>query len=452
MIGDIHGNLPALEAVLEDAKRRKAEAIWCLGDLVGYGPFPDEVVRVVRRRFLLTIRGNYDTKVLRVPSRDEDWFREKGNHKALAFSWAWENLSPESREHLEALPETLRLAVGRWKILLVHGSPESPREHLDPKTTEERLASLGEQCGADVVCCGHSHVPFSRRVGDRIFINPGSVGRSDDGDPRATYALVSFRRNEVAATFLRVPYDVESLAEAVLQKGLPEVFAQMFLQGVPLDQVRENGAGDGDSPVRRRILAAGTRYVEDSVQHHQLHVARLALLLFDRLQSLHGLDENERRLLEYAALLHDIGWVGGGTSHHKRSSRLVMEDLTLPLARRQRRMVAAVARYHRGGMPSGRHAVYRVLGDEDQRTVAALAALLRLADAMDASHRDLVEDLSCTVEPHEVVIWGTPKDFPETEDGEESVGSQEQAAVLKKRKLFRICFGREVALRWVPRS
>ncbi|HQK26250.1 MAG TPA: metallophosphoesterase family protein, partial [Synergistaceae bacterium] len=136
VLGDIHGNLPAMEAVLRDAKQRRAASVWCLGDLVGYGPFPDEVVAAVREGFILSLRGNYDSKVLRIPTRDPAWFREKGEEKARVFSWAWEHLSPGSREYLASLPESLRLTVEGYGVLLVHGSPASPREHLSPDTPE----------------------------------------------------------------------------------------------------------------------------------------------------------------------------------------------------------------------------------------------------------------------------------------------------------------------------
>jgi len=128
LIADIHANLPALEAVLAHARKRKVQAVWNAGDFVGYGPFPDEVVRRVRAEKALSIAGNYDLKVLKAdrPPRGKD----KAPEKRYAFKWALDNLSPESREHLASLPRELRLNVAGWRVLLTHGSPESPKERL----------------------------------------------------------------------------------------------------------------------------------------------------------------------------------------------------------------------------------------------------------------------------------------------------------------------------------
>jgi len=440
VLGDIHGNLPALEAVLRNARQRRADAVWCLGDLVGYGPFPDEVVALVREGFLLSIRGNYDSKVLRVPSRDPAWFREKGEEKAQSFAWAWEHLSACSREYLSALPETLRLTVAGHRVLLVHGSPASPREHLAPDTPGERLAALAEECGADVVLCAHSHIPFARRGGRTLFINPGSVGRPDDGDPRASYALVTFRRHGVEPTFHRLDYDVERCVEAVRAQELPEEFVRIFREGRSLDRVREISELPPVHSVRQQLLVAAEKYVD--MREHHLQVTRLAGALFDGLASLHALGSEERDLLEYAALLHDIGWCEGRSGHHKWTQKLVMDDNALPFSRRQRRMVACVARYHRRAFPDARHDLFGSLAEEDRRKVSVLAALLRISDALDASHLDLVEDLSCEVTPEKIFLCCTAGQPPQGED----------EALARKSALFRSLLDREVELKWTLRS
>ena len=439
VLGDIHGNLPAMEAVLRDAKQRRATSVWCLGDLVGYGPFPDEVVAAVREGFILSLRGNYDSKVLRIPTRDPSWFQEKGEEKARVFTWAWEHLSPESREYLASLPESLRLTVEGHRVLLVHGSPASPREHLSPDTPEERLAALGEECGAAVVLCAHSHIAFARRGGKTLFINPGSVGRPDDGDPRASYALVTFRRPEVEVAFHRLPYDVDRCVEAVRAHGLPEDLARIFREGRSLDGIRESDPPSGDV-VRRQVVAVAEKYVD--MREHHLQVASLALALFDGLGELHALGEEERGLLEYAALLHDIGWCEGRARHHKWTEKLVMEDDALPFSRRHRRMVACIARYHRRAFPEASHETFGALAEEDRKKVRALAAILRLADALDASHLDLVEGLSCQVGPEKVLVTCVAGQPPQGED----------EAWARKGALFRSFFGREAELRWTLRS
>ncbi|HZW02461.1 MAG TPA: metallophosphoesterase family protein, partial [Anaerolineaceae bacterium] len=164
LIGDVHGNLPALEAVLRHAAEHGAEAVWNAGDLVGYGPFPEQVVRRLQKDSVINIQGNYDRKVLQVPEKAEKWSRTKDPEKWFAFRWAYDRLTPESRAFLAGLPVEQRIALEGWSILLVHGSPASQDEHLYPDTPEERLQELVDLARADVIVCGHSHQAFQRSV------------------------------------------------------------------------------------------------------------------------------------------------------------------------------------------------------------------------------------------------------------------------------------------------
>jgi putative phosphoesterase len=245
LIGDVHANLPALEAVLEHARRRDVEAIWNVGDFVGYGAFPDEVVKRLRKENALSIVGNYDLKVLRFKKKRKKWRKSKHPHKFLAFQWARENLSKKSRKYLRSLPQERRLRVEGWHILLTHGSPASCEEHLTPDTPEERLRELARLADADVVICGHSHQPFVRQVNGVRFVNTGSVGRPDDGDPRACYALLYLGPQRFEVHHYRVEYDVERAVAAIRQHELPEAFAQMMLQGCALEAVLEAPARGG---------------------------------------------------------------------------------------------------------------------------------------------------------------------------------------------------------------
>ena len=237
LIGDVHANLPALEAVLAHARDRGIEAIWNVGDFVGYGPFPDEVVQRLRQEGALSIVGNYDLKVLKFEKKKEKWRRTKRPEKLLAFQWAHDHLSRESHSYLRSLPKELRLHVESRRILLTHGSPASNEEPLTPGTPEERLRELAQGADADVIVCGHSHQPFAREVHGVWFINTGSVGRPDDGDPRACYGFLQITPEHVRVRHYRVEYDVGRAAAAVRERNLPEAFAQMILQGRSLDDV-----------------------------------------------------------------------------------------------------------------------------------------------------------------------------------------------------------------------
>jgi putative phosphoesterase len=244
LIGDVHANLHALEAVLLHASDRGCKSIWNIGDFVGYGAYPDEVVKLLRRVKAVSIIGNYDQKALKVNKKQTEWAAAKVPQKWLAFQWAYDHLSSSSRKYLKRLPENRRLKAKGWEILLTHGSPASPDEHLSPDTPEDRLRELAKMAKADLIICGHSHQPFSRWVGDVLFINTGSVGRPDDGDPRATYAVLKLKRKMVEVRHYRIEYDVDQAAGAIRSNHLPEEFAQMLLQGRSLDSIEHLVSGD----------------------------------------------------------------------------------------------------------------------------------------------------------------------------------------------------------------
>ncbi|GAB4540966.1 MAG: metallophosphoesterase family protein [Anaerolineae bacterium] len=248
LIGDVHANLPALEAVLAHASQQGVQETWHVGDFVGYGAFPDEVVRRLQGEAVISIVGNYDLKVLRFKKKGDKWRKSKRPEKWLAFKWAYENLSEESRQHLRSLPQEVRLDVAGRRVLLTHGSPASNEEHLTPETPEERLRELAHMAHADVVICGHSHYPFTRQVDGVWFINTGSVGRPDDGDPRAAYAVLHLEPEGLVAHHYRLEYDVSQAVAAIRRNGLPEAFAQMVLQGRNLDAVLPGAGAEGSAP------------------------------------------------------------------------------------------------------------------------------------------------------------------------------------------------------------
>ncbi|MBN2473737.1 MAG: metallophosphoesterase family protein [Pirellulales bacterium] len=238
LLGDVHGNLPALEAVLADARSHDVEAVWNLGDFLGYGPFPDEVVRRLRTEGALSILGNYDAKVLAFEKKKDKWRVSKRAEKYLAFRWAHQRLSEESRRYLRSLPSLLRVEAGPRRVLLTHGSPAADDEALGPETPKRRLEELARLADADLVACGHTHRAFERRVGGVRFVNPGSVGRPEGGDPRANWTLLKFQSERFEVAHRRIEYDVERTVKAIRRFGLPEDFARMLLDGKNLKQVQ----------------------------------------------------------------------------------------------------------------------------------------------------------------------------------------------------------------------
>jgi putative phosphoesterase len=242
LLGDVHANLPALEKVLAHARLQNVSAIWNTGDFLGYGAYPNEVVEALQQAGAISILGNYDLKVLRFKGKDKKWQKSKRAEKYLAFQWAHQNLSRENRRYLKSLPEQRQLDVGGKSALLTHASPVSNEEPLTPATPEERLRELGRIAGTDVVICGHSHQPFARTVENILFINPGSVGRPDDGDPRTCYAILEAARGQLQVQHYRLEYDLARAVSAMRENDLPEAFSQMILKGQDLDTILQENS------------------------------------------------------------------------------------------------------------------------------------------------------------------------------------------------------------------
>lgn len=238
LIADVHGNLPALEAVVSHAREAGAEGFVHAGDLVGYGGFPQEVADLLRGLNATTIVGDFDLRAMDFavePERFDDPKRHPPEKKE-AYRWAHDRLDEDTRQWLSDLPRELRFEVDGARFLLVHGSPASFTEHLYADTKQERFEELAADLHDHVVVCGHSHQPFRRTAGGVLFVNPGSVGRPDDGDPRASYALLDVKAHpgrtfEWDVTHHRLPYDLDRELAALDRFGLPEAFRVMLREG-----------------------------------------------------------------------------------------------------------------------------------------------------------------------------------------------------------------------------
>jgi putative phosphoesterase len=433
ILADVHANLPALKAVLADIDSRGVDAVWNVGDFVGYGAHPDEVVALLARRADVSIMGNYDRKVLSFPEKKDKWLSSKNPEKVHAFGYAWEHLSQASRRYLASLPAEARLTSGGLSVLLVHGSPDAEDEPLTDDTEESRLAELAPACDADVVVCGHSHRAMCREVAGVLFVGTGSVGRPEGGDRRACYATMEIGGGRIEVEHHRVAYDVDEAVRAIRSGGQPEAFARMVRTGQGYQQAKQAEAR------QEKVIAAATALAERCGydRPHTEHATRLALGLLAKLAGLHGLGEPERLMLHCAGLLHDIGWCEGGDAHHKTAMRLILADRTIPLDERERAVVACVARYHRKAAPLARHECFAELGKEDRRTVRLLAGMLRLADGLDCTHRALVRDLDVEVRPGRVDIVC----HAEGDAADELATARDKAGVLEQ------ALGREVRLR-----
>jgi predicted phosphodiesterase len=238
LISDVHGNLPALESVLGAIDAVGADAIWCLGDLVGYGAQPNECVEVAAEATEICLIGNHDLVV--IDRLDMDDFSANA---AAAAQWTKEQLAPAAREYLEKLePLDEKQPLG-----LYHGSPRDPvwEYVLSSMAADDCIDAMDARVGA----VGHSHVAlgFWRKddtptagaqseagteldlSGDRWLVNPGSVGQPRDGDPRASWVLLEL--GSWRATWHRTEYPIDAAADAIRAAGLPKQLADRLYYG-----------------------------------------------------------------------------------------------------------------------------------------------------------------------------------------------------------------------------
>jgi putative phosphoesterase len=230
---DIHGNLPALRAVLADIEARGVARTYCLGDLVGYGGDPNGVIDLVRSSDIPTILGNYDEGVAWEKGDCGCFYPDEEAKRVGEASYAFTvaAVTEENKTWLRELPRELHVTCEGKKIHLVHGSPRRINEYLlrdRDERTYERLAAAEE---GDVLVFGHTHQVWHRRFGDVVFVNSGNVGRPKDGDPRAGYVIMTVTGEEVAVESVRVDYDVEAAARAILAAGLPASLAEGIRTG-----------------------------------------------------------------------------------------------------------------------------------------------------------------------------------------------------------------------------
>jgi predicted phosphodiesterase len=232
---DIHGNSLALRAVLDDIRGREIGATYCLGDLVGYGPDPNGVIDLIRGADIPTILGNYDDGV-GWDRGDCGCFYATAEARRLgeaSYVFTVREVTAERKAFLRGLPGELRVTLGEARLHLVHGSPRKINEYLLRDRNGRTFQRLAESEGDDVLVFGHTHDPWSRTYGGVLFVNVGSVGRPKDGDPRAMYSLLrADPGGQIEVATVRVAYDVETVAGAILAAGLPAELAEAMRQGV----------------------------------------------------------------------------------------------------------------------------------------------------------------------------------------------------------------------------
>ena len=241
LFSDVHANLTALDVVLHDIARHGiagGRSIYCLGDLVGYGPDPSGVVARMRETANQTVRGNYDDGVGHQRGSCGCYYATPEAKADGEASYAFTDAALSGSDHrwLARLPERIRFEVGDIRVLLAHGSPRKNNEYLVPERPDDFLARLADEAHADVVCVGHVHIPYHRVVtgadGRQIdYVSVPSAGKPKDGEPRTGWTELEIDLDgTVTSTVHRLDYDVESVAAQMRAVGLPESLAEALVR------------------------------------------------------------------------------------------------------------------------------------------------------------------------------------------------------------------------------
>ncbi|AZR73185.1 YfcE family phosphodiesterase [Anoxybacter fermentans] len=233
VIADIHANIYALEEVLKDIETQKVDKIICVGDLVGYATFPNEVINLIRKKEILTIQGNYDESVAEdLLACGCDYKDPKDLERAgMSLVWSQENVTPENKEWLKNLPKEYRMKIEGKDVYIVHGSPRKNNEYL--YADNEAIFEILDQYSFDILICGHTHKPYFKVVDNRCIVNAGSVGKSKHGNPRATYVILDITRDSIDYISREVEYNFEKTASAIEKEpGMPSEFADLFRKGI----------------------------------------------------------------------------------------------------------------------------------------------------------------------------------------------------------------------------
>ncbi len=253
LFSDVHANLPALQSFFKDVDDRKVDAIYCLGDLVGYNIWPNEVINEIRKRNIPCIAGNYDFGIGRnindcgCAYKTED---EKANGK-ISIEYTNSIIKVEERNYLRTLPAHIKLEFqlndDKLNLLLVHGSPRKINEYLFEDREEKSILRIMEDADAHIMCFGHTHKPYHRIInsnkeGETNFlhaINIGSVGKPKDGNPQGGYVVITINENSsklkqesIKVECVRFDYNVEVAAKAIEESILPNAYANSLRKGI----------------------------------------------------------------------------------------------------------------------------------------------------------------------------------------------------------------------------
>jgi putative phosphoesterase len=220
VISDIHSNLHALQAAQERIEENEVEIIVCAGDIVGYGAFPNECCEIVRKLATHCIFGNHEVSAL---TRDTIWMNP---YAAKASKWTSDVLNQDSRDYLVSLEQSSKFETAGTRVAMHHGSIESVVEYVYEDDARDSMLSSVD---ADILILGHTHIPYMKKFGSGLILNPGSVGQPRDGDPRGSLAVIDSEAS--TCSIIRFDYDIESAWTAIVSAGLPDYLGERLFIG-----------------------------------------------------------------------------------------------------------------------------------------------------------------------------------------------------------------------------
>ena len=245
ILGDIHGNIEALKAAYDAAVSNNVEKIYHLGDLGGYAPFVNEVVDFLIEHEIEGVQGNYDDAVANNKEhcgcKYEDMIQS--TMATLSFEWTKEHATQKSKDYMQGLPFEIAFSTHDKRVKIFHATPMKNNLYWHNDRDEDFFLHMARKADADIMIYGHTHIPYRKKIipprppllkggeGGFVFINAGSVGKPKDGDARTCVCIADITPDNVKTEFLRIPYDIEKVASAIIESGLPSYFAEKLRMG-----------------------------------------------------------------------------------------------------------------------------------------------------------------------------------------------------------------------------
>ncbi|QEN04898.1 metallophosphoesterase [Thiospirochaeta perfilievii] len=223
-ISDIHSNLPALRATIKDIRSRGINRIYCLGDIIGYHTYTNEVIDLLKDENVISIKGNHDEAITMENfdrSRDEDF----------VLYWNFDRLTQENLTYLKHLPDYIEFSVEEVSICLVHGSPSSISEYIRENSAEASIYI--SEMKSDILLCAHTHLPYITKKDGKHLLNSGSVGKPKFGKPESSYIELSIDGKVIEPEIITVPYPVSEIVEDLKRHNFPKSLIKALETGNP---------------------------------------------------------------------------------------------------------------------------------------------------------------------------------------------------------------------------